>query len=236
MAVIVKQEKFEGPLDLLLELIKKEKLSINEISLAKVTDEYVVLVENLSKEGRFDQEQLAEFLVVAGELLLIKSRSLLPEYAASPEEEASIEELEKRLGTLKAMREFAVELGVSSRKKRFIFSRESYLGMEPVFYPPKKMLLRDLAEAFLKVYEALPKIEKLAEEKLRKIISLEEKIKELQVMLSAKVERFFSEIVNSGKEKAEIIVSFLALLELAKQKLVLLHQKKVFGDISIKGV
>ena len=233
---IVKQEKFEGPLDLLLDLIKKEKLSINEISLAKVTDEYVSIVEALAKEGRLDQEALAEFLVIAGELLLIKSRSILPGYAATPEEEASIDELERRLATLKQMRELSQELGERSRRRHFIFSREAYLGMEPLFYPPKRLKLSDIASAFLKVYEALPKIEKLAEERIKKIISLEEKIKELQEMLSLKVERLFSEIVKSGKEKAEIIVSFLALLELAKQRLVQLHQEKAFGDIRIKGV
>jgi len=170
----VKQEKFEGPLDLLLDLIKKEKLSINEISLAKVTDEYLSAVEALSKEGRIDQEQLAEFLVVAGELLLIKSRSLLPGYAESAEEELSIEELERRLETLKKMREVSEKLGDMGRAKKFIFSREAYAGFESIFYPPKVLKLEHLAAAFLKVYEVLPKIEKLAEEKIKKIISLEE--------------------------------------------------------------
>lgn len=234
--LVVKQEKFEGALDLLLELIQKRKFSINEISLAKVTDEYISRVEGMAKAGRIDQEELAEFLVIAGELLLIKSRSLLPEYAITPEEEASLEELERRLEALRRMRELAEELGELSRQRRFIFSREAYQGMEVIFYPPKRLRLSDIAAAFLKVYEALPKIEKLAEEKIRRIISLEEKIKELQAMLSEKVERLFSEIVKSGKEKTEIIVSFLALLELAKQRLVELHQDKVFGEIRIKGV
>ena len=93
-----------------------------------------------------------------------------------------------------------------------------------------------MQSAFLKVYEALPKIEKLAEEKLKRIISLEEKIKELQDMLTTKVERFFSEVIKGGKEKAEIIVSFLAILELAKQKLVELEQGKIFGDIRIRRI
>ena len=233
---VVKQEKFEGPLDLLLELIQKEKLSINEISLAKVTDEYVAEVEKLAKEGHIDQEALAEFLVIAGELLLIKSRSLLPEYAPTPEEQESLEELERRLQELKRLRDASQELGQLARRHAFIFSREPYLGMEPLFYPPEKFSLNNLQSAFLKVYEALPKLEKLAEEKLKRIISLEEKIKELQDMLTTKVERFFSEVIKGGKEKAEIIVSFLAILELAKQKLVELEQGKIFGDIRIRRI
>ena len=135
---VVKQEKFEGPLELLLELIQKEKLSINEISLAKVTDEYVAEVEKLAKEGHIDQEALAEFLVIAGELLLIKSRSLLPEYAPTPEEQESLEELSRRLEELKRLRDASQELGQLARRHTFIFSREPYLGMEPLFYPPEK--------------------------------------------------------------------------------------------------
>lgn len=233
---VVKHEKFEGPLNLLLDLIQKEKVSINEISLASVTDEYVRIVEELSKAGKIDQEDLAEFLVVAGELLLIKSRSLLPQFAATPEEQASVEELERRLWELKRLRELAENLGKMGRQKRFIFSRESYLGLAPVFYPPERFRPGDFAAAFLRVYEALPKIEKLVEEKMKRIISLEDKVKELQIMLAEKVERIFSEIIKGGKEKIEIIVSFLAILELAKQKLVELHQDKVFGEIRIKGI
>lgn len=233
---VVRQEKFEGPLELLLELIQKEKLSINEISLAKVTDEYVTEVEKLAKAGRIDQEALAEFLVVAGELLLIKSRSLLPEYSTTPEEQQSLEELSRRLEELKRARDASQELGKLARRHARILSREPYLGMEPVFYPPEKFSLNSLHDAFLKVYEALPKLEKLAEEKIKRIISLEEKIKELQDMLTAKVERFFSEVIKGGKEKAEIIVSFLAILELAKQKLVELEQSKIFGDIRIRKI
>ncbi|MBI2640114.1 MAG: segregation/condensation protein A [Candidatus Sungbacteria bacterium] len=232
----VKQEKFEGPLDLLLELIKKEKLSINEISLAKVTDEYLTAVEKISKEGGVDQEQLAEFLVIAGELLLIKSRSLLPGYAAGEEEELSILDLERRLEALKKMREQAEKLGQIGRQKRFIFAREAYAGFESIFFPPPGLKVEHLRMIFLKVYAELPKIEKLAEERIKKIISLEEKIKELQELLSQKVERIFSELMRGGKEKAEVIVSFLALLELAKNKLVELHQDGMFGEIRIKGV
>lgn len=233
---IVKQEKFEGPLDLLLELIQKQKLHISEISLAKVTDEYVSRVEALVKTGALDQEELAEFLVIAGELLLIKSRSLLPGYAASPEEEASIEELETRLARLQRFRALAEGLGKLSRQKNFLYSREPYLGVPAVFYPPPRLTLHLLAEAFLRVYEALPKLEKLAEEKIKRIISLEEKIKDLQTMLSQKVERMFSEVIKGGKERAEVIVSFLAILELAKEKLINLYQEQAFGDIRIQKI
>lgn len=230
----VKQEKFEGPLDLLLELIQGEKLSINEISLAKVTDGFIVHLKAMQAEGRADQEVLAEFLVVAAQLLLIKSRSLLPQFQVSPEEEESIAELEQRLAEYQRLKTLAQELGRMAKGGPKSFSREAYAGTTPVFYPPKRFTIALFASAFASVIAALPKIEKLAEEKIKKIISLEEKIRELQAFLQEKVERAFSELVAGAKEKVEVIVSFLALLELAKQKLISVEQKGLFGDITIR--
>ncbi|MBI4132279.1 MAG: segregation/condensation protein A [Candidatus Sungbacteria bacterium] len=254
MAYQVKQEKFEGPLDLLLELIQQEKLSINEISLAKVTDDFIGYLKALQTRlpgglaaGEADQlaqikesetwagqEVLAEFLVVAAQLLLIKSRSLLPQFAASPEEEESIAELERRLAEYQRFKSLAVELGRMAKGGPKSFSREAYAGTAPLFYPPKRFSIAMLAEAFSGVLAVLPKIEKLAEEKIRKIISLEEKIQELQAFLQERVERAFSEIVSGAREKIEVIISFLALLELAKQKFVTVEQQHRFGDIKIR--
>lgn len=230
---VFKQEKFEGPLELLLELIEKEKLSISEISLAKVTDEYISYVKSLDK---IDPEQLAEFLVVAAQLMLIKSRSLLPGLQLSEEEMQSVEELEKRLEEYKRLRELSKEIKKLEAKKQYILTREAYWGMEPVFYPPQKLTTNMIRAAFTAFLAALPKIEKLAEEKIKKIISLEEKIAHIRSFLSEQVERAFSEITKGAKEKVEVIVSFLAILELARQHFVELHQKKAFEDILIKKV
>ncbi len=230
-AYLVKQEKFEGPLGLLLELIEKDKLSISEISLAKVTDEYIRHVKSLEK---IDPEALAEFLVVASHLMLIKSRSLLPSLKLSEEDEQSIEDLERRLAEYKRMRELAKELKKMEVARHFIYTREAYQGLEPVFYPPKKLTVSMISDIFAAFLAALPKIEKLAEEKIKKIISLEEKIAHIRSFLQITIEQAFSELVRGTKEKVEIIVSFLAILELAKQKFVELDQKKLFEDIIIK--
>ncbi|MDP3727789.1 MAG: segregation/condensation protein A [bacterium] len=261
MAYQIKQEKFEGPLDLLLELIQTEKLSINEVSLARVTDGFITHLKELQSKGEArlpdlpdrqaggqadqpaqmresetwaGQELLAEFLVVAAQLLLIKSRSLLPQFQASPEEEESIAELESRLAEYQRFKALALELGRMAKGGQKSFSREAFAASAPVFYPPKKFGLPMLAQAFGAVIAALPKIEKLAEEKIQKIISLEEKIRELQSFLQEKVERAFSELVAGAREKVEVIVSFLALLELTKQKLITVEQKDRFGDITIR--
>lgn len=228
---IVKQEKFEGPLDLLLELISKEKLSISDISLAKIADEFIQYVKALAD---IDKEELAEFLVVASQLILIKSRMILPGLASSEEETESIAELEWRLEEYKTIKEISKEIQGMFGKKRHIFAREFFAGMKPVYYPPKTVTVELLGKIFAEVLNAIPKIEKLVEEKIKRIISLEAKIKELQSMLSGKIARAFSELVGKGKDKIETIVSFLAMLELVKQKFISVEQKKQFGEIIIQ--
>lgn len=231
MVFDIKQENFEGPLDLLLELIEKEELSISQISLAKVADDYIRYIKSLEK---MDPEQLAEFLVVAAHLMLVKSRTLLPNLELSAEEEGSIEDLEKRLAEYKLMKDFGRGLKELANENKYIFGREAYLGLEPVFYPPPKLKVAILQKLFMNLVEALPKLEKLAEEKLRRIISLEERISHIRYFLQNVAEKAFSELVRGAKEKTEVIVSFLAILELAKQKFVELEQKNPFADITVK--
>lgn len=237
----IKQEHFEGPLDLLLELITKEKLSINEISLAKVTDEFIAHLGTLQAagkarlpDGQADRELIAEFLVIAATLLLVKSRSLLPQFQPTAEEEESIAELERRLTEYQRLKAVSQELGRLARGGPHAFSREAYTGTQPAFHPPTHFEPAGLKDAFRAVLAALPKVEELAEKKLKHVISLEEKIQELHALLREKVERVFSELVAGAKEKVEVIVSFLALLELAKQKLVTVKQEGLFEDIKIR--
>ena len=231
MAFNIKQEKFEGPFELLLELIEKEKLAISDISLAKVTDEYIAHVKTLEQ---IDPEALAEFLVVAAQLMLVKSRSLLPTLALNEEEEESIEELEKRLVEFKKLRGLAQELKKLESKHVLIMARESFTEFQPIFYPPSKLTLEKIQDAFASFLAALPKVQKLVEEKLKRVISLQEKITHVRRFLMESVEKAFSELVSSSGEKVEIIVSFLAILELARQKFIDLDQHELFADIKIK--
>ena len=233
MAFAIKQEKFEGPLALLLELIEKEKLGIAEISLAAVADDYLAYVRGMASP---DPEELAEFLVVAAHLMLIKSRSLLPSLAFSEEEEASLDDLERRLAILQVMRTAARELQKVEQKGMRIASREAYLGLAPVFYPPPLLIAAALADIFVGVAALVPKPEKIAEEKLKRIVSLEEKISHIRGILLDMVERRFSEIVAGAREKMDIVVSFLALLELARQKFIDLKQDAHFAEIMIRKI
>src|SRR5436309_252456 len=127
----IKQEKFEGPLELLLELIEKDKLSINEISLARVADEFLSRVKVMPL---INKEEVAEFLVIAAQLILIKTRSLLPGLQISEEEEISIEELERRLEEYKRLKELSKKVRELAEKGHHIYTREFYSGLGPVFY------------------------------------------------------------------------------------------------------
>ena len=231
MPFAVKHEKFEGPLDFLLQEIEKEKLSINEVSLAKITDNFLVYIQSLPKAVQYE---IAEFLVVAARLLLIKSRSLLPALQLTDEEELSIEELENRLKVLQKIRERAEELGRIEKNAKRLYARESFHGMEAIFYPPKDLTIERVAEVFQEVLMAIPKPKKLQEEEMKKVVSLEEKIAELQESLKIRTERLFSEFIKGSKDKVEIIVNFLAILELARKKLIRLDQSEAFGDITIQ--
>ncbi len=227
----IKQENFEGPLELLLELIDKEKMDISKVSLAKVADEYLKHVKALDK---INVENLAEFLVVAAQLMLIKSRSLLPDLAPDVEEEFSAEDLFRRLEEYRRIKELAKSLRMMESSRRIIFTREAYQNMDPVFHPPQKLEASSIKQIFEAFISSIPKIEKLAEEQLKRIVSLEDKINHIRKSLIDAVEKGFSEIIKGAKEKVDVIVSFLAILELAKEKFVDLKQEKLFEDIIVR--
>ena len=233
MTYVFKHDKFEGPLQLLLELIEKERVSISEVSLAKVASEYVEYVRRL---GAIHPDELAEFLVVAAQLMLIKSRSLIPHLNLSEEEEESIGELERRLEEYRRIRDRVKELKERENAGVRIHVREAFLGIPPTFFPPEGFVPEYLKSAFESFLAALPKLEKLVEERLKKVISLEEKISHIRAFLTGAIERAFSEIVKGAAERTEIIVSFLAILELARERFVDLEQGEPFGDIVIKRI
>lgn len=227
----MRQEKFEGPLELLLDLIEREKIAISEISLSRVAEEYLAHVRQMASP---DPEELAGFLVVAVQLMLIKSRSLLPGLVVPAEEEQSIGELEERLRILQRIREAARQIKDIEQKGQSAYSRPAYLGVAPVFYPSPGIDTGVLEQALRSVVSLIPKPEKLAEEKIKRIISLEERITHMRRILQDAVERGFSEIVKGAKEKMEVVVSFLAILELAKDKFLELRQEEPFSDIRIR--
>lgn len=226
-AFTIRQEKFEGPLDLLLTLIERRQLHIGDIALAKVTDDFIGYVKNFAD---FPIAESAQFAYVAATLLLIKSKALLPQLSLSKEEEESMEELERRLKLLQRFREL-------SRHVRALFGEAPlYLPLErkikPVFAPPEGLSLKVLHGAALAVCAAILKVEALAKVAVQKVISLQEMIENLKERITSALRMSFKEFAGAHKgERINIIVGFLAMLELVKQGLIAATQEKPRGEI-----
>lgn len=233
-------EKFSGPLGLLLSLIESEEMDITEIALAKIADEYVAYIR--ANQG-IDPEELADFLVIAAKLLLIKSKALLP-YLYAGEAEEEIDDLERQL---KMYKEFVV---ASQKVKELVLSdRRLFLppltknrrhGFNlPVFCPPAKVNIALLQERFLILLDNLARQlarqaeETLSEETLEPKINIDDKILAIKQMLLNKIKVNFSKLLTSAATRTEAIVSFLAILELVKQKELFFEQDGLFGEIYI---
>lgn len=221
-------EKFSGPLELLLNLVEEEKLSVNEISLARVAEQYIAYLKSLEE---MPKEELAAFLVVAATLMLIKSRSLLPDLELTEEEKMDVKELERRIKTYKFFKELSNYLKELNKENNHLFGREAYAGMSAVFFPPDGVTPATLKKTLSEILEAIPQKENLPEEAILKAVSLEDKMEELK----SRLEKFMQfNFETNNKDRLEVVVSFLAMLELIKQGFMIFEQKKLFGAIELK--
>jgi segregation and condensation protein A len=229
----VKLEKFEGPLSLLLKMIEAEEMDITQVSLAKIADQYV---EYLRSCQDVDPNLLADFLVVAAKLLYIKSRALLPYLFPVEEEESG--DLEKQLKMYREFLNAVIEVEAIIKKENFSFSPtgrnlRKMIGLEEnLFSPPKKIKKEDLADIFF-LFLKSKKIFKLDEEVLEDKINIEDRILSIQQTIFEKIKASFRDFLSAGKSKNEIIVSFLAMLELMKQKIIDACQDDLFSEITI---
>jgi segregation and condensation protein A len=227
----VKTEHFEGPLDLLLNLIEKRKLFINDISLAKVADDFIAYIKSIHE---FPIAESAHFILIASTLLLIKSKSLLPTLSLTEEEEASIEDLEKRLRLYKKIQELSVHIK-NKFGKNIIFEKNSSRIIQSVFSPDESMTVTALLASIKNVLAHIPKKEHLPKVLVKKVISLEEMIGNLTERITSNLKMSFKEFSGAHKhEKVHVIVSFLAMLELVKQGVIMVTQEKDFEDIHME--
>jgi len=228
----IKIDKFEGPLGLLLKLIEKEEMDITEICLAKITDQYINYIRN---SDYIKPDDMADFLVVAAKLLLIKSKALLP-YLYS-EEESEIEEFEQQLKMYKEFVEASKVIEKMIGKKKFMFAREFnrqvMLANAKIFSPPKKITIDDVKIVFEELIGRLKPTDKLEERSMEKTVSIDEKISAIKDLLMERIKFSFKKILSGAQNKTDIIVSFLAMLELIKQKTITVEQHHLFGEIDI---
>lgn len=224
-----KLEQFEGPLDILLQLIEKEELSITDISLAAVADQYLQFIENAEEIGA---HELTDFLLVATKLLLLKSKLLLPKEEVDEEDGPSLED------QLKIYKEFLdASRNIEERLKagNFSYTRKKLpFNIDPVFTPPETVSSQTLHAILLEFLKTLEPIVVLPESVMEKTVTLREKMTEIQKKLTRGEQVNFLDMIRASRSKTETIVSFVALLELIKQKEVVAKQSENFNEILIQ--
>lgn len=229
----VKLPSFEGPLDLLLHLIERAELDITRISLAQVTDQYLEYIRRLEERSAAN---LADFLVVATKLLLIKSRMLLPAPPGpqSEEEEDVGEELVRQLVEYKKFKEVAAQL--ASRQETGL---RSYVHVGEVVVSGKSLDLSDvtlsgLVQLVRRALEIVPEMAPVSTVIAAPGVSIGDKIELIKARLDEHEEVDFGELVGSARYRVEIIVTFLAVLEMIKDNYLVVEQEELFGRIVLR--
>lgn len=232
MTYAVRIEQFEGPLELLLQLIEKEKLDITRVSLAKVADQYL---EYLERESQRSLPHLSQFLSIAARLILLKSRALLPLLTFTDEEEQSIDDLEWQLQEYRRFREASQRLGeLLERPMGSVIRERTFVSSTPVFLAPAELTAKKLQDAFTAVLGEIPLMERLEEASLQSVVRLEERMNYFRAHLTERLETTFHSLTHQIDNRVELIVSFLALLQLIKERFVVVDQQEYFGDITIR--
>lgn len=231
MSYKIRLDIFEGPLDLLLYLIKEEELNIYDIPITRITEQYL---EYMNVMEMLDLDVAGDFLVMAATLMQIKSRMLLPvnPEGVAEEEEDPRAELVRRLIEYKAFKEAADKLRGFENLRSGVFTRAN---VEPEVdggdSPFLEVSLFDLINAFQKVLKTLP-VETFHNVE-KDEFTVAEKVNEIFHRLVREPMIRFSALFKSAKNKVEVITVFLALLELIRMKEVLISQPAQFDDIEI---
>ena len=224
----IQTEAYEGPFELVLDLIEARKLLVNDLALASITEDFIAHVR---AQEVFPVEETANFITIAATLLLIKSKSLIPDLALSEEEHADIDDLKRRLAAYEKVREAARELARVFGKSPM--ARAGWRPPEPFFAPSRDLTSIALEEALVRVLAAHEAVEELPEARVKPLLSIEEVMDDLAKRVQSALTLSFRSFTGGKTEKVEIVVSFLALLELVKQGAVAAEQYEPHGDIRI---
>ncbi|MFH1287694.1 MAG: segregation/condensation protein A [bacterium] len=231
----IKLDNFEGPMDLLLHLIKREEMDIYDIPIAKVTMQYLEYIELLEF---LDLSVASDFMLMSAILIQVKSKMLLPVEGVNLEEEISDDPrtaLVQSVMEYKKFKELAVEL-----EKNRVYQEEVFTRLVPGLVPEinqqeenefVEATLFDLLSAFK---DAIKNVE---EQTFQEIIveefTVADKIREIKKLLNTGSGFYFSEVMNACRNKLEVIVTFVAILELIKEREIQSCQHGIFGEIKL---
>lgn len=211
-------DTFEGPLDLLLTLIKKNKVSIWDIPIVEITDQYLEAINGIEK-SRLDDT--SEFIVMASQLLYIKSKMLLPKDEEEEDEEDPREELARRLYEYKKFKEASLEMRKSEFSSKFMVFRDEEQIKFPIPEYTKHHEIKELADAFNSIYQR--RIRKAKPEKRafsgivgREKVSVDDMVEKICKVLHRKQRVGFSSLFAEEDSRPEMIATFLAVLEMIK--------------------
>ncbi len=227
-----KLENFSGPLDLLLTLIKKSKLDIEDIQISDLTEQYLDIMKDISK---VDMEVASEFIEYAALLIEIKSKKLLPKIVDTEEDELDPEYILKlRLREYQMFKEVNEKLGKLESNDKFYKAPEKEANKFRIII--KDMELDKLLDAFVGIMHRVNKIEKSKESKeiIKETFTVEQKISSIKDTLISRSKLKFSELFLDTSSKDEVITTFMALLELIKMQVIRVSQDDLFSDIQIE--
>ncbi len=213
-----------------MSLIQEKELSITEVSLSSVTEQYLSHLETVEER---QPEQLADFLLIATKLLLIKSKALLPELL--PEEESE-SDLAEQLRVYKMFVEAAKNVNRLWNTQGFSYERIEALQRPKTYEAPKHFDIDAIAQAMKRLITRLEAPKVLPKSTLYSVVSVKQKMKEIRNLLLKKRNFNFFAILKNPYNRSEAIASFLAVLELLKQKKVSAAQESLFGDIIVSKV
>lgn len=246
MTVLYKLESFEGPLDLLLHLIDKAEIDIQDISISDITDQYIEYLEAMQE---LELDVTSEFLVMAATLLAMKSRQLLPKPPVTDEPWISLddeegedprEELIRKLIEYRKFKAIATQLREQEYERSLVYTRDP-ADLSP-FVPdvkeslPPGLHVDDLVRAFAKAMRRVAGRNRIAAIQ-RDEISIKDRIREIVDALKARAEEdgkgqvLFSQLMGDQFDRQEVVVTFLAILELMKRRIIACFQNQLFDEI-----
>lgn len=231
MAHQVKLEQFEGPLDLLLQLIEREELDVTAIALATVCEQYLA---HLKQVERRSPEELADFLVVAAKLLYLKSITLIPGAAIAPEDDAT--GLADQLRLYREFLEASKEIDRRLRNGAILYAAERAVTIERAFIPPPKLTSDALRDVFVRILTELEPIVRIPRAVIGRAISIDDRIAEIRQIVADCPYASFEDILRGRTSRQEAIVCLLAVLELVKQRTIEVQQTGRFTTITVQRI
>jgi len=233
MSTKVHLDIFEGPLDLLLHLIKKNEVGVADIPIATITEQYLAAIELMES---LNLDVAGEFLVMAATLIHIKSRMLLPAEEGEPDADEGVdprEELVRRLLEYQRFKDAAAELEQRELLTRDVFARSPAATEEAPAPGFREVSVLDLLAALKRVIERLPK--ENVHEVIMDRITVREKMTLILDTLRSRGKVLFEALFGEVKSRLEIVVSFLAMLELVKMRAIRIFQEELNGAIAIEA-